>query len=65
MSTATDAELVALGERFEKLLLEYLGSWLDWAPRMRAAHAEVGDDTATLAAAIQRTGGDNRAGGET
>jgi hypothetical protein len=25
MSTATDAELVALGERFEKLLLEYLG----------------------------------------
>jgi hypothetical protein len=65
MSTATDAELVALGERFEKLLLEYLGSWLDWAPRMRAAHAEVGDDTAALAAAIQRTGGDTRAGGET
>jgi hypothetical protein len=32
MSTATDAELVALGERFEKLLLEYLGSWLNWAP---------------------------------
>jgi hypothetical protein len=25
MSTATDAELVALGERLEKLLLEYLG----------------------------------------
>jgi hypothetical protein len=24
MSTATDAELIALGERFEKLLLEYV-----------------------------------------
>ena len=24
MSTATDAELIALGERFEKILLEYL-----------------------------------------
>jgi hypothetical protein len=58
MSTAADSELVALGERFEKLLLEYLGSWLDWAPRMRAAHAEVGDNAAALAAAIQRTGGD-------
>jgi hypothetical protein len=58
MSTATDAELVTLGERFEKLLLEYLGSWLNWAPRMRAAHAEVGDNTAALAAAIQHTGGD-------
>jgi hypothetical protein len=34
MSTATDAGLVALGERFEKLLLEYLASWLNWAPRM-------------------------------
>jgi hypothetical protein len=39
MSAATDADLVSLGERFEKLLLEYLVSWLDWAPRMRAAHA--------------------------
>ena len=58
MSTAADSELVALGEQFEKLLLEYLGSWLDWAPRMRAAHAEVGDNAAALAAAIQRTGGD-------
>ncbi len=40
------------------VLCEYLGSWLNWAPRMRAAHAEVGDDTAALAAAIKRTGGD-------
>jgi len=39
-------------------LLEYLVSWLDWAPRMRAANAEVGDDTAALAAAMQHTGGD-------
>jgi hypothetical protein len=52
MSAATDAGLVALGERFEKLLLEYVGSWLNWAPRMRAAHAEVGDNTAALAAAL-------------
>ena len=32
MSTATDAELIALGERFEKLLLEYVDAWLAWAP---------------------------------
>jgi hypothetical protein len=58
MSTATDAELVALGERFEKLLLEYVGSWLNWTPQMRAAHAEVGDNTAALAAALQHAGGE-------
>src|SRR5215471_4848715 len=37
--TATDAALIALGERFEKLLLEHMDAWLEWAPRMRAAHA--------------------------
>ena len=41
--TATDAALIALGERFEKLLLEHMDAWLEWAPRMRAAHAEVDD----------------------
>jgi hypothetical protein len=41
MSAATDAGLVALGERFEKLLLEYLGSWLNWAPRMRLGRFRV------------------------
>jgi hypothetical protein len=56
--TATDAELVALGERLEKLLLEYMDAWLRWAPRMRAAHAEAGDDTAALTAAIERNGCD-------
>lgn len=30
-------------------LLEYLGSRLNWAPRMRAARAEVGDNSAALA----------------
>ena len=49
MSTATDAELIALGERFEKLLLEHMDAWLEWAPRMRAALAEVRDNTAALA----------------
>jgi hypothetical protein len=58
--TATDAELVALGERLEKLLLEYMDAWLRWAPRMRAAHAEAGDDTAALTAAIERNGCDRR-----
>ena len=43
MSTATDADLIALGERFEKLLLEHMDTWLEWAPRMRAALAEVRD----------------------
>jgi hypothetical protein len=55
MSTATtDAELIALGDRFEKLLLEHMDAWLVWAPRMRAALAEVRDNTAALAAALQR-----------
>jgi hypothetical protein len=59
MSTANpDAELVALGERFEKFLLEYMDAWLEWAPRMRAARAEARDNTASLAVAIQRTGCD-------
>jgi hypothetical protein len=55
MPTATDATLIALGDRFEKLLLEHR---LVWAPRMRAARAEVEDNTASLAVAIQRTGCD-------
>ena len=58
MSTATDADLIALGERFEKLLLEHMDTWLEWAPRMRAALAEVRDNTAALAVAIQRNGCD-------
>src|SRR5262249_42014435 len=58
MSTATDAELIALGERFEKLLLEYVDAWLAWAPLMRAARAEAEADIATLTAAIQRNGCD-------
>jgi hypothetical protein len=41
MSTAMDAELIALGERFEKLLLEYVDAWLAWAPLMRAARADT------------------------
>src|SRR6516162_4831948 len=58
MSTATDAELIALGERFEKILLEYVDAWLAWAPLMRAARAEAEADIATLTAAIQRNGCD-------
>src|SRR5215472_15082804 len=59
MSTANpDDELVALGERFEKFLLEYMDAWLEWAPLMRAARAEVGDDIAVLTTAIERTGCD-------
>jgi hypothetical protein len=50
MSTANpDAELVARGERFEKLLLEHMDAWLEWAPRMRAAHAEAKDNISALA----------------
>jgi hypothetical protein len=59
MSTANpDAELVARGERFEKFLLEYMNAWLEWAPLMRAARAQVGDDIAGLITAIERTGCD-------
>jgi hypothetical protein len=56
--TTTDAALIALGERFEKLLLDHMDAWLEWAPRMRAEHAEVRDNMAALAVAIQRTGCD-------
>jgi hypothetical protein len=56
--TATDAALIALGERFEKLLLEHMDAWLEWAPRMRAAHAEAKDNMAALVVAMQRTGCD-------
>ena len=38
MSTA-DAALIALGEWFERRLLEYMDAWLAWAPLMRA-HAQ-------------------------
>jgi hypothetical protein len=59
MSTANpDAELVARGERFEKFLLEYMDAWLEWAPLMRAARAQVGDDISVLITAIERTGCD-------
>ena len=57
-STATDTELIALGEQLDRLLHEYVDAWLAWAPRMRAAHAEVRDNMAALAVAIQRTGCD-------
>src|SRR5262249_61341214 len=40
------------------LWLEPMDAWLEWAPRMRAAHAEVRDNMAALAVAIQRTGCD-------
>jgi hypothetical protein len=39
MATA-DAALIALGERFERRLLEYMDAWLAWTPLMRAARAE-------------------------
>jgi hypothetical protein len=55
MSTA-DAALIALGERFEKRLLEYMDAWLAWAPLMRAARAEAESDLAGFTVAIQRTG---------
>ena len=58
MTTATDVELIELGERFEKLLLEHMDAWLEWAPRMRAAYAEAKDNMSALAVAIQRTGCD-------
>jgi hypothetical protein len=54
----TDTELTALGEQLERLLREYMNAWLEWTPRMRAAHAEAKDNTSALAVAIQRTGCD-------
>ena len=54
MATA-DAALIALGERFERRLLEYMDAWLAWAPLMRAARAEADSDLAGFSVAIQRT----------
>jgi len=54
MSTA-DAALIALGERFERRLLEYMDAWLAWAPLMRAPRAEAESDLAGFTVAIQRT----------
>src|SRR5262249_48443890 len=55
MSTA-DAALIALGERFERRMLEYMDAWLAWAPLMRAARAEAESDLAGFTVAIQRNG---------
>ena len=57
MSTA-DAALIALGERFERRLLEYMDAWLAWAPLMRAARVEAESDVAGFSVAIQRNGCD-------
>jgi hypothetical protein len=35
-----------------------MDAWLEWAPLMRAARAEVGNDIAVLTTAIERTGCD-------
>jgi hypothetical protein len=35
-STATDTELIALGEQLEGLLHEYMDAWLEWAPSIPA-----------------------------
>jgi hypothetical protein len=53
--TATDAALIALGERFEKLLLEHMDAWLEWALQMRAAHAKVRDNMAAKLGVEQDT----------
>ena len=55
MSTA-DAARIALGEQFEKRLLEYMDAWLAWAPLTRAARAEAESDLAGLSVALQRSG---------
>jgi hypothetical protein len=55
MPTA-DAALIALGERFERRLLEYMDAWLAWAPLMRAARAEAESDLAGLSVVIQCNG---------
>jgi hypothetical protein len=36
-----DGKLIALGERFEKLFVEFTDATFQWAPLMRAAHADV------------------------
>jgi hypothetical protein len=58
MSTATDGELTARSQRFERRLLEYMDAWLAWAPLIRAARAEAEKDLAALTTAIQRNGCD-------
>jgi hypothetical protein len=39
--STSDAALIALRERFERRLLDYMDAWLAWAPLMRVARAEA------------------------
>jgi len=59
MSTA-DAALIALGERFERRLVEYMDAWLAWAPLMRAARAEAESDLAGFNVAYNATAATRR-----
>jgi len=40
-AASPDADLIELGERYEKLFLDYMNATIEWAPLSRAAHAEV------------------------
>jgi hypothetical protein len=40
-AASPDADLIELGERYEKLFLDYMNATFQWAPLSRAAHAEV------------------------
>jgi len=40
-AASPDADLIELGERYEKLFLDYMNATLQWAPLMRRVHAEA------------------------
>jgi Spy/CpxP family protein refolding chaperone len=40
-AASPDADLIELGERYEKLFLEYMDATFEWAPLSRAVHAEL------------------------
>src|SRR5665647_3650608 len=57
-AATTDADLIALGRRYEKLLLKYLDARLQWAPLLRAANNEIREVTDARQAAIDRVRAD-------
>src|SRR5450631_1698284 len=53
-----DAKLIALGRRYEKLLLKYIDATLQWAPLSRAARDEISETSDARQAAIDHVRAD-------
>jgi hypothetical protein len=57
-ASTADAKLIALGRRYEKLLLKYIDATLQWAPLSRAARDEISETSDARQAAIDHVRAD-------